>query len=133
MPAVEPVFGWPVPEDADPIKDGAAAMRALAAAIAADLDELLAGSGMMLQVGISPAFGPNNASSATQAITFPKPFGAGQVYVLPPNLNSGSGATANWHVRGISITTEGFSAFAQGPGPVTFTATVTYLAIGPRP
>ena len=38
MPTTEPTFGWTIPEDADALADGAAAMRTLAAGIASTMN-----------------------------------------------------------------------------------------------
>ena len=37
MPSTDPTFGWPVPDDSDPLADGASAIRQLAAAVAAEM------------------------------------------------------------------------------------------------
>lgn len=105
--------------------------------LAEEADDLIDGMflgdpGLVMQVGLTPSFGPSGGVSALQAVTFPVAFGAGSVRVLPPNINSGAGSASQWICRAINANSTGFTAVMYGPA-TTFSATATYLAIGPRP
>lgn len=128
MPSTEPTFGWPIPDDTDPLADGAAAMRALAGGVADSLANDLAG--LMVQAGTITA-GPSNASSFSQSVTFPRQFATGLTVVMV-NLASGAGGTAQWTARALSAGRTGFTLFGYGPNITTFDAPWTWLAVGQR-
>ncbi|GAA4905301.1 H-type lectin domain-containing protein [Streptomyces coeruleoprunus] len=54
-----------------------------------------------------------SATSFTQAVTFETPFS--KVPRVFTNINSGVGATSNWHVRAYNVSTTGFTIFCFGP------------------
>lgn len=64
-------------------------------------------------------------TSATTALTFARPFT--RVPAVSGNINSGAGATANWHARAINVTTTGFTMFIFGPS-ASFTAEMQWQA-----
>lgn len=66
-------------------------------------------------------------TGTTQAVTFVTPFPT--VPSVLTNINSGSGATANWHSRAISITTTGFSYFVFGPSATWVNISCEWVAI----
>ena len=49
--------------------------------------------------------------SSTVAVTFPVAFAVGVTPIVTTNINSGTGATAQWHSRAINITNTGFTMF----------------------
>lgn len=57
-------------------------------------------------------------SSTTINITFDHTFALAPVIMV--NINSGAGATAQWHGRAINITKTGFQLFLFGPGAATW-------------
>lgn len=59
------------------------------------------------------SFGP--ATSFTTVVTFPQPFAAGTPLNIFTNINSGVGATANWHSRAINQAVNQFTLFVFGP------------------
>lgn len=55
------------------------------------------------------------ATSDTQVVVFPQPFDASTTPNVHVNINSGAGATSQWHARAINISWQGFTMFVFGP------------------
>lgn len=73
--------------------------------------------------------GPSSAASFTTDVSFTGTFASPpQVFI---NLPSGSGTTAKWHGRAISITTTGFTLFGFGDSSTTFSSAWQWFAVGP--
>lgn len=85
-----------------------------------------AANGAMVKTG-SASGGPSAATSWTLAVNYGVTFPA--VPNVHVNLNNGAGATANWDVRAISITTTGFTVFAYGPSSTFSTSEWRWTAI----
>ena len=60
MPTTDPTYGWIVPEDADALADGAAAMRTLAAGVAATIETVRIAAGAV-----------TNGTNGQALVTFP--------------------------------------------------------------
>lgn len=82
--------------------------------------------------GASPSFQAGSFSMTVVAATsnltnvvFATPFA--RTPAVSGNINSGAGATANWHARAINVTTTGFTMFSFGPSN-SFTAEVQWQA-----
>jgi hypothetical protein len=71
-------------------------------------------------------------SSTTVNVTFTHPFSTAPV--ITTNINSGAGATAQWHSRAINITATGFQLFLFGAGASTWSnVAVQWMAGEPTP
>jgi hypothetical protein len=55
-------------------------------------------------------------TSATLNVVFPQPYPTGVVPNVHVNINSGAGATSQWHSRAINITNTGFTIFVFTAG-----------------
>ena len=65
------------------------------------------------------------ATSATQGITFARPYATAPS--VSGNINSGAGSTSGWNARAINVTTTGFTLFIFGASS-TFTVPVQWQA-----
>lgn len=78
------------------------------------IDNPEAGQVLGYQAGNLPlSFGP--ATSFTTVVVFPQPFPSGTALNIFTNINSGVGATANWHSRAINQSNTQFTLFVFGP------------------
>lgn len=120
MPTTDPTFGWTVPEDADALADGAAAIRTLAADIAADIP--------LVQYGSLASASISATTSTNDSVTFPR------AYASPPTVVVSHGATGNNDSKVFAyaqqITATGFT-LTRRAADSTSIAGAMWIAVGP--
>jgi hypothetical protein len=126
MPTTEPSFGWPLPEDTDPLKDGAAAIRALAAGIAGDV---VAGSGLKVQIGQGSITTATDDDRADGEVVFPEAFGGTPIAVVGFSTSTSWICYASTNHTATSVRFWiGHRQLQNGSGG---DVTVNYIAVGP--